>query len=91
MDTIGAFAGPALAMLLMVLSGDDFRLVFWIAVVPAFIAVAVILFGVRKPNNELSSEPRRFPIWRVSVRLSCCCAPIALGWRTPTRRWSLSS
>ena len=48
MDTVGAFAGPALAMLLMVLSGDDFRLVFWVAVIPAFIAVAIIVFAVRE-------------------------------------------
>lgn len=68
MDTVGAFAGPALAMLLMILSGDDFRLVFWIAVVPAFVAVAVILFGVREPNREPSSEPRRFPIRRGQLR-----------------------
>ncbi|GLR77390.1 MULTISPECIES: MFS transporter [Azospirillum] len=68
MDTVGAFAGPALAMLLMVLSGDDFRLVFWIAVVPAFIAVAVILFAVHEPDREPSSEPRRFPIRRDQLR-----------------------
>lgn len=68
MDTVGAFAGPALAMLLMVLSDDNFRLVFWIAVVPALIAVAVILFGVREPNREESGEPRRFPIRRGQLR-----------------------
>ncbi|PGH57515.1 MFS transporter [Azospirillum palustre] len=68
MDTVGAFAGPALAMLLMVLSDDNFRLVFWIAVVPALIAVAVILFGVREPDREASGEPRRFPIRRGQLR-----------------------
>ncbi|MFP5515673.1 MAG: MFS transporter [Alphaproteobacteria bacterium] len=68
MDTVGAFAGPALAMLLMVLSDDNFRLVFWIAVVPALIAVAVILFCVREPNREESGEPRRFPIRRGQLR-----------------------
>ncbi len=68
MDTVGAFAGPALAMLLMVLSGDDFRLVFWVAVIPAFIAVAVIVFAVREPAAEPSAEPRRFPIRRSQLR-----------------------
>lgn len=68
MDTVGAFAGPILAMLLMLLSGDDFRLVFWVAVVPAFVAVAVILFGVREPDVEPSAEPRRFPIRRDQLR-----------------------
>ena len=68
MDTVGAFAGPALAMLLMVLSGDDFRLVFWVAVIPAFIAVAVIVFAVREPAAEPTAEPRRFPIQRSQLR-----------------------
>ncbi|WP_448208431.1 MFS transporter [Azospirillum sp. sgz302134] len=68
MDTVGAFAGPALAMLLMLVSGNDFRLVFWIAVLPAFIAVAVMLFGVREPTGEPATEPRRFPIRRSQLR-----------------------
>src|SRR5579863_2970210 len=35
MDTVGAFLGPLLAMLLMVLAHDNFRAVFWVAVIPA--------------------------------------------------------
>src|ERR1700739_1546618 len=35
MDTVGAFVGPLLAMLIMAASSDDFRLVFWVAVVPS--------------------------------------------------------
>lgn len=68
MDTVGAFAGPALAMLLMVLSGNDFRLVFWVAVIPAFVAVAVILFGVHEPQTDAPAERRRFPIQRSQLR-----------------------
>src|SRR3989442_1678505 len=45
MDTVGAFAGPLLAAALMVLAADDFRLVFWIAVVPAVLAVALLVLG----------------------------------------------
>ena len=39
MDTVGAFIGPLLAMLLMAASSDNFRLLFWVAVLPAIIAV----------------------------------------------------
>ncbi len=49
MDTVGAFVGPLLAIALMALSGNDFGLVFWIAVIPAFAAFALVQFGVREP------------------------------------------
>jgi len=56
LDTVGAFAGPLLAMLLMVLLADDMRTVFWFAVIPAFIAVAFLLFGVKEPKREQKTE-----------------------------------
>ena len=40
LDTVGAFLGPLLAVGLMLLWANDFRSVFWVAVVPAFAAVA---------------------------------------------------
>src|SRR5208283_5455597 len=43
LDTIGAFLGPALAIGLMWASADNFKLVFWVAVVPAFLAVALLI------------------------------------------------
>lgn len=46
--TIGFVAGPLAAIGLMVLTGDDFRLVFWVAVVPAFASVAVLLLAVKE-------------------------------------------
>jgi MFS family permease len=49
LDTVGAFVGPALAMLLMVLLHDDFRTVFWIAVIPGVVAVAILVVAVREP------------------------------------------
>jgi MFS family permease len=64
MDTVGAFLGPLLAMLLMAASGNDFRFVFWMAVIPAAIAVVVIVYGVTDPVPEPRTEPRRFPIRR---------------------------
>src|ERR1700690_3441864 len=37
LDTVGAFVGPLLAILIMAMSSDNFKAVFWIAVVPGFL------------------------------------------------------
>jgi MFS family permease len=50
LDTVGAIAGPLLAMLFLWLWSGDLRRVLWIAVVPAFIAVGLLAFGVREPR-----------------------------------------
>jgi MFS family permease len=44
--TTGFVIGPLAAMGLMELSGDDFRLVFWVAVIPAVLAIIILLFGI---------------------------------------------
>ncbi len=67
MDTVGAVAGPLLAMLLMLATAGDFRLVFWFAVIPAAVCVGVIIFGVREPEQPPQAGPRRFPIQRVEM------------------------
>lgn len=62
LDTVGAFTGPLLAMALMALSGDDYRFVFWIAVVPAFLSVAVLIAGVKEPEGHRSGRKSAAPI-----------------------------
>lgn len=62
LDTVGAFAGPLLAVLFMLLTGDDFRAVFWIAVVPAVLAVALLVFGVSEPEPSSASRVARVPL-----------------------------
>jgi len=64
LDTIGAFAGPLLAMAFMALYADNFRAVFWWAVVPAVLAVLVLVFGVREPDGIPAQGDRRWPIYR---------------------------
>ncbi len=59
LDTIGAFVGPLAAIALMALTSDNFRFVFWIAVVPAFIALAVMVFAVNEPvRHQADIKPR---------------------------------
>ncbi|UEP51501.1 MFS transporter [Burkholderia ambifaria] len=65
MDTVGAFLGPLLAIALMLLFADRIRTVLWFAVVPAFIAIALIVFGVREPDRAESQRRFRSPLrWR---------------------------
>ena len=62
MDTVGAFLGPMLAILMMAATGEDFRFAFWIAVIPAALAVLLIVYGVREPTAPHQRERRRFPV-----------------------------
>lgn len=51
LDTVGAFLGPLLAMGLMLLWANDFRAVFWVAIIPGAAAVALLFFGVQEPER----------------------------------------
>jgi MFS family permease len=68
LDTIGAFAGPLLAILLMLWLANNFRTVFWFAVVPAFLATALLIVGVRETEAPASTTKRPFPISRASLK-----------------------
>jgi MFS family permease len=56
--TVGAVIGPLFAIALMTLSDNDFRLVFWIALIPGAISVAVVIFGVTE-RAEPADNARR--------------------------------
>lgn len=51
LDSVGAFLGPLIALAFMVWFVNDIRAVLWVAVVPAFIAVALMVFGVHDPEH----------------------------------------
>jgi len=75
MDTVGAILGPLLAVILMGTLHGDIRSVFWFALLPAVLAVAVLWIGVREPEapepgEEVPAGPPRED-------------------RTPAGRWSL--
>jgi MFS family permease len=71
LDTVGAFSGPLLATGLMLLWANDFRAVFWVAVIPGMLSVALLTFGVREPERHIG-ERRTNPIRRENLR--------RLGW-----------
>ena len=64
LDTVGAFIGPLLAIGLMWLTADHFKTVFWIAVVPAFLSLALIVFAVHEPEREPTLRKVKFPLHR---------------------------
>lgn len=64
LDTIGAFTGPLLAIGLMWLTADDFQAVFWIAVIPAALSVAVLLVAVKEPKRPEGLRRVRMPLHR---------------------------
>jgi len=55
--TVGFVLGPLSAMGLMVLSDNDVRLVFWLALVPALAAILVLALGVT--DSVVTSGPGR--------------------------------
>jgi MFS family permease len=62
LDTVGAFLGPLLAIALMVLLAGDFRAVFWFAVVPAGVAVLLLVLGVEDPGKAASAAKPVNPV-----------------------------
>jgi MFS family permease len=78
MDTAGAFVGPLLAVGLMVVFAGDMRAVFWVALVPAALAVLCVLVGVEdapRAPGEARPPPIRVeelrtlgrPFWSVTA------------------------
>ena len=70
LDTVGAFAGPLLGVLLMLLWAGDFRTVFWYAAIPAVIAVLLLVFGVEEPRAGSIQRRPASPIqWKTLSEL----------------------
>ncbi|MGE0768521.1 MAG: MFS transporter [Hyphomicrobiaceae bacterium] len=67
LDTIGAFVGPLLAILLMLWTSDSFQTVFWIAVVPGFLAFGLIAFAVDEPERPAEMRKIRSPLSRAEL------------------------
>jgi MFS family permease len=69
MDTIGAFLGPLLAIVLMFWL-NDLQSVLWVAVLPA-ILVVILLLRLKEPTRSPETRPFRSPIqWRAWRRFT---------------------
>lgn len=51
LDSVGAFVGPLLAVVFMIWFANDIKAVLWVAVIPAFIAVFLLIVGVQEPES----------------------------------------
>jgi len=47
---------------------DNFRLVFWLALIPGLISVAILVLSVREPKSSVPGEQVRAPIRLTDVR-----------------------
>lgn len=61
LDTVGAFLGPLIAVALMLLWANNFRAIFWVAVIPASLAVLLLLFGLVEPA-QTDTRQRTNPV-----------------------------
>jgi MFS family permease len=59
LDSVGAFVGPLLAVVYMILFANNIKAVLWVAVVPAFIAVFLLIFALREPEPTESTTYSR--------------------------------
>ena len=71
--TIGSCLGPLLAAAIMLASSHDFRLVFWIAVIPAFLSVLLLAARVKEHtgpccHGEAANERAPFRTAACGVR-----------------------
>lgn len=61
MDTLGAVIGPGIAFFVLAMFMNNFRLVFWLSVVPGIIAVILIIFFItekQRDRKELAPLPK---------------------------------
>ena len=61
LDTVGALLAPLAATGLMIWLAGDIRSIFWIAVIPAFVSVAIIILFLREPERH-ATAPRPQPL-----------------------------
>jgi MFS family permease len=67
LDTIGAFVGPLLAILLMLWTTNNFQIVFWIAVIPGFLAFALIVLAIKEPDRPAALRQVKSPLSRAEL------------------------
>ncbi len=68
LDSVGAFLGPLLALAALAVLADDIRKVLWIAVVPGFLAVALLVAVVREPERPADGPGGQPPLTRADLR-----------------------
>jgi MFS family permease len=68
LDTVGALVGPLTAIALMWLTASNFTAVFWLAVIPALLALGFMIFGVVEPGRPAARRKVGFPLGLAELR-----------------------
>jgi len=69
LDSVGAVAGPLLAVAAIAYFAGNFRAAFWVALVPAVLCVALLAFGVQEPDASTVKNAGKRVAWRDAARL----------------------
>jgi len=69
LDSVGAIAGPLLAVALIGYFAGNFRAAFWVAVIPAALCVALLVFGVHEDDGRAQAPSGKRVSWRDARRL----------------------
>lgn len=67
LDTVGAFLGPLLAVLLMFIWANDFHAIFWVAVIPGVLSILLLGFGLQEPKSAIAHK-RSNPLKRENLK-----------------------
>jgi len=59
MDTMGAVVGPAIAFLLLGIFSNNYRIVFWLSMIPGVIAVLLIIFFIKEKKKVFPVHEER--------------------------------
>jgi MFS family permease len=77
LDSVGALLGPLLAVVFMMWFAQDIRAVMWMAVIPAFLAVALLAVYVREPESAHAPGQVKAPLTLADAK------------RLPLRYWAV--
>jgi MFS family permease len=68
LDTVGAIAGPVVAIVAMGLLANDIRAVFWVAVIPALMSIVILLAFVNEPDRRADAGPARVRLRLANIK-----------------------
>jgi MFS family permease len=68
LDTVGAFLGPLIAIALMWLTAGHIKTVFWFAILPAWLAVFLLVTVVKEPARAPGTRQVKMPLQRAELR-----------------------
>ncbi len=68
LDSIGAFIGPIIALVVLTYANNDYRLVFWVALVPGIITIFLLTLGIQEPARYAETKAKSVPLDWQSIR-----------------------